>query len=330
LKKEYLNVVPPSSNRGAQNTSESGLKACVDWLSSTFEIDITLTNVFELLGLDQGEFTELDHGKYGYKKQLIRGPIKVLYDGSDQMGIHVEMTGEGVRQYQMEKNIYLFMAKVMATGKITRLDLSIDDYDGLLNLSTIERKIRRGEVQSKFKNSTSIRKYDLKDGRTSGRTIYFGSSSSRIRFRIYDKKEEQERDDLEHWTRLELQAREERAQLLTRIMLENEVFLGDMIRSVVGRYIRFTVKGQGKNKSRWETAPFWTKFLNGVSQVKLTQEKPEQNIEKTEKWIYNQVSVSLSLLFKWYEGDIEKLMDIISHGKARTTNYHEQKLNYMG
>lgn len=31
-----IDLVPPTTNRGVQNTEESGLIACVDWLQVTF------------------------------------------------------------------------------------------------------------------------------------------------------------------------------------------------------------------------------------------------------------------------------------------------------
>lgn len=63
---EKIFDVPPYSNRGAQNTSEMRLRACVDWLQFTLKSVQTIPDVCDILGLPFSEFVKIDTGKYGY------------------------------------------------------------------------------------------------------------------------------------------------------------------------------------------------------------------------------------------------------------------------
>ncbi|WP_078124771.1 replication initiation factor domain-containing protein [Leptospira alexanderi] len=84
-------------------------------------------------------------------------------------------------------------------GKFTRIDLALDDYEGLLNLPFIYEKLKRKEVATRFRGFTKFESpFDLiekgslfrdhKIGKH-GYTIYIGSfRKSNCFVRIYDKK----------------------------------------------------------------------------------------------------------------------------------------------
>lgn len=329
--------VPPTSNRGAQNTDQSGFRSLVDWFSFTLKNVQTPQEVIQILGLEEEDFFETKIGGKGYMSQLRFGNISIYYNGKENMGIHVEISGQGCRQF--ETTSYLSWSRLFALlmnfdYNITRLDLAVDDFTGLLKLQTIKRKIRDTLVTSRFKSAIEIRKTKLADGSSMGDTVYFGSGQSMIQVRFYDKKLEQLHEKnkdleqgLENWVRVEVQTRDDRAQTLAEILAFESHTVGQAVRGILSNYIRFLVKGHQKNKTYWNTAPFWEKFLNNVEKLGLTQVAPDRSIQRTYNWIEKQVNPAFALLYEAFNKDSELLYELLHDGYSRMDKKHLEVLN---
>jgi len=76
-------------------------------------------------------------------------------------------------------------------GHFSRIDIAIDDFDGIFTLEEIEQKVQNGEIISYFRRGRILKEYNLGLEDNLGQTIYFGSPQSRIRIRMYDKAIEQ-------------------------------------------------------------------------------------------------------------------------------------------
>ena len=97
--------LPPYSNTGVENTSQNGLRACVDWLQVTFKNVKNVHDIFDFLGLDHDWFIDTKIGKYGYDSSYRFGHIAIYYFSYDTGKIegsyfHLEMTGQGCREYE--------------------------------------------------------------------------------------------------------------------------------------------------------------------------------------------------------------------------------------
>lgn len=318
---------PRIGNTGAQNTYESGLRACVDWVQATFKnvsVDDLITHI---LNLDLDEFRDIDYGQYGYRKCKRLDEIAVYYDGRDDMGIHLEMSGQGCRLYEAlskdKKPWSLLFGMFLDMGaSFTRVDLAIDDFKGYFKIDQIVRKIKRGELVSKFRKARSMESIEIKSGESKGMTIYYGSSKSRIQIRMYEKDFERENagceleEDITIWNRTEVQSRDERAQKIAEVITKGED-IGDVVAGILNYYLRFVVKGKDANRARWRTAPFWEKFLNGVDKLRLTEKAPDRTVEKMEQWLERQVAPSLAVLMEAYDGDVGRLYEMIRRGSER-------------
>jgi len=66
---------------------------------------------------------------------------RIYYDGREEMGCHVEMSGQGCRQYEANFTDSpwkdLFGVVLSEGGKFSRLDLAIDNVDGVLSLELV-------------------------------------------------------------------------------------------------------------------------------------------------------------------------------------------------
>ena len=121
----------------------------IDWFTFTVK-NMTYKALIGWLGLNDVNF-ETFNGHYGYRSGLFFGGMWILYDGRDDMGVCVEFSGQGCRQYETSGNrpLEFLVSQVLQfeTANITRLDVAFDDVDkegdGLLDIMKIERLVRR-------------------------------------------------------------------------------------------------------------------------------------------------------------------------------------------
>ena len=123
---------PHPGNTGVRDTSE-GAKALIDWVGVTFK-QLPLAEVLELFG---GEREWLPtRGGMRYRSGLMRGNVRVYWDGLDEeeMGVHVEASGRGCRQLEAEGVVHhwskFFEAALKDGAEFSRLDLAADDLAG--------------------------------------------------------------------------------------------------------------------------------------------------------------------------------------------------------
>ena len=301
--------------------------------------------VSEVLEMDFSQFTELK-GNYGYKLQKYSEGIRVYYDGNEDMGIHLQISGDGMRRLENRKNFTwdCFLRNAFFfDAKITRLDVAIDDKEGYINMETLNDKINKGECISKFKSCNTIHKQLISNGETAGKTINFGSNTSKIKFRIYDKLLEQGLQydlikmkengiDIKnpHWVRFEMQLRDDRAEVFSLLYADrdNNLELGEMAKRVINNYLKFVDSNElDTNRSRWATSQFWITFIDTLEKLKLTIQKPKKKLEDVYFWLEKSVAPSLAMIVKASGGDLTELDKLVINNSYRLTKKHEAMIN---
>ncbi|SFF49449.1 phage replication initiation protein [Paenibacillus algorifonticola] len=307
----------------------------VDWASFTLK-GLTLTQVFELIGIPESEFVDLPRGLHFYAKQKICGDIRVLWESTTGMdlGIHVQMSGQGCREYETFYNgdWYELFAKVINNGgKFSRFDLAADEfrYNGEKPYYTVNqliRKVKRGEARSKWKNLNRMEKIRISDGLSQGDTAYFGSALSDIQLRVYEKNKERENagkqleEHLTVWNRAELELKDDRAQDAVAALLYGDDG-GLIFFRLVKNYLNFVDRGCDSNKARWPVCDWWLDYLGEVERLQLSRQAPDKTIEQKEDWVNRQVNPTLAEI--WYAHGSpgpEMLWDMISDGLERMTD----------
>jgi len=121
------NVTPPSSITGVTETTIR--QTCSpDWFSLTFKEGCS--SLVEIEKEVQRQFPEstpinLPFGGKGYRRTVKIGAAKILYDGSDSMGIHVELSGGAIRGC---RDFFDFASFAYESGaSCSRFDLAYDD-----------------------------------------------------------------------------------------------------------------------------------------------------------------------------------------------------------
>ena len=302
---------PPLPNRGVdapKNTPEKVVtRALVDWVSVRIRGLQKTDEIFSILGMEKTDFFELEIGKYGYRKGYRSGHIAVYYLGSKEMGIYLEMSGQGCRQYESQSPYkdsplgtwaHLFSLLKQLDVNFTRLDLAVDDFSGLVTTKKVWKHLEKKAITSQFRKTRHMTEQTIKEFETTGDTIYFGSSQSDVQVRFYDKKLERENNDkdvtVEKWCRVEFQLRDAHANMAAVHILTRPV--GEMIKGYLNTYIQFrSMKGDTRAYRR-PFARWYLQFLQGVEKLSLSSEAKDYTIERVKSWVEKSVTPSLAMI----------------------------------
>lgn len=282
------------------------LKCLIDWCQFTLPYTLPLDEVFHLLGIPKEEFKLMEKNNLlGYTIHYSCGHVKVLSEGATEqfryeMGHHVVMSGQACREFELYNGNrwYDFLQSILDLGgHFTRFDSAIDDFKGYFKIPNLVKKIKKGELTSKFKRCKRIEDILIKDGSTKGTTLYYGRSTSDIQIYMYEKNYEQREELLiPVWNRTELRMRDDRATMFVMQILSTRNIAKSTL-GVISNYLTFKDSNSSdSNKSRWKVSRFWTKFLNDAEKVSLTTKKPDRSMEDKFRWLERQVKKSLAMV----------------------------------
>ena len=268
-----------------------------DWLTVSSKDDDP-SFFIDLLGMDSCAWEELDHGRNGYRKGLYFGSITILYDGNPGMGVCLDMSGQGCRTFETYSCLgfsHLFCFLKSSDCHISRLDVAFDDHSGILSISELFDDTDEQRFVSKFRKSM-IQK-EFVDGRP-GITVYHGSKKSSVLIRIYDKAAERGLPEDQHWVRVEIQLRDDRASAFA---FSSEP-IGELFKGVLVNYVRYVDDpGTDCNRWRWPMKLYWADLIDGVSRIRLyTSPGVEYNISQLDNFVFEQAANAVSAAMQIY------------------------------
>lgn len=303
-----------------------GLECVFDWLQFTIHALDAQEVIVQVLKLKLADFLDLPKGRYGYANQLACGHVSVLYHGADDMGVHIIISGQGCREYEAVGDILQLLDRIVFfNGNCTRIDLAIDDKSGnIILFDKIIEAVHLGYFSSRWKTSTEYIVRKLTNGLIIGHTVNIGSRKSKTYMRIYNKAMEQEIDT--PWIRMEMEVRDERAELLQSILIfETEV--GNVYTKIINNYVRVLQPGNDTNRSRWATAAWWINLVDEIGKLTLTRRPEDRSIEEIRTWVKKAIGPTLALLVLADGGAIDDILTTIQEGKARLKEKHLRILN---
>lgn len=265
------------------------MEDCVlyDWVSITSKIH-SPQNLIDLLGFnDPAIVWEQVKGAHGYQDRLYWGSISIHYNGREDMGIWLEMSGQGCRNFETfgsgdYDSLFREVFDNPNEMNVTRLDVAFDDHSGILDQAIICDDTRNHEFISRF------RQVDVHYS-TGGDSVTFGDRSSDLLIRIYDKAAERGYIDGRHWVRVELQLRRERAF----DFLRRGGDLGETFRGVLHNYLRYVDDpvSDDLNRWRWPMKSYWENLLQGVGKIQIfTKPGAEYNLYNLENFLFTQTA----------------------------------------
>lgn len=276
-----------------------------DWLTFTSHSD-SPESIMLLLGLKDVPWQKMDKGRNGYRQRYFFENISILYDGAENMGVCVDMSGTGCRAFESYSSINwneLMQILYFNTDdyNVTRLDMAFDDHTGILDIDQI-----RDDTDDHLYVSKS-RTWKVEYG-SAGTTIYHGSPKSNMYIRIYDKAAERDLEGV-HWIRVELQMRDEIASGFIDGLMIHPV--GDQFRGVLYNYLRYVQDpGTDVNMSRWPMTFYWSDLIAGIGQISCwSAPGMEYNEFNLSNYIINQAGNALDCYLRifGYEDLIREL-----------------------
>lgn len=263
-----------------------------DWLSVSSK-NPDPQSWFPLLGMEGFPWEEMEHGRNGYRKGLYYGSISIMYDGNENMGTCLEMSGQGCRTFESEgtgdfDGLFQLFQDHQDLYHVTRLDVAFDDHTGLLDMNQVYRDTDEQLFVSKFRKTVIEKAFT--DGRP-GITIYHGRKSSEVMFRIYDKAAERNLSEQVHWVRVEMQLRGDRALSF----IQQPEPIGEKFRGVLVNYVRYVEESSDSNKWRWPMKEYWDKLIDGISRIRLYVKPGEEyNIMQLDNFVFSQAGNAIA------------------------------------
>jgi phage replication initiation protein len=347
---------PPTGNHGGAHTttapaSDPDLEILVDWVGFTLPDGADPYAVRP--GWSELPWVELERGRLGYLRSIVCGHLRVDWSGRPDMGVHVEMSGQGCREAEslgLVTDWPKFLADLLRdNAKISRLDVAVDERGGLLDLPVIIDACEQGHLTSRWDTFTlNPGKRRFGEAPRGAPTLYLGSAQSKAQGVIYDKRAEQVARGLpagdSPWVRFELTTRDERAQKLAwhlavaAIAVENGLedewaeVAGKVVVGVLRAYVEFRDPEDSASRiERRRKATWWEKFCNGVAAVRLASgPRSALTVESARRWLQRQVAPTLGMLMEFEGGALDWLLDLIHEGQARMTVRHQVALALSG
>lgn len=257
----------------------------IDWLSFTSKIDDVMS-IMDLLGFEPSAFQTIK-GMHGYHDREYYDGVSIHYGGRDE--VWVEMCGEGCRVFETfghgDWNRLFSVLLSDSSYHITRLDVAFDDHTGIFDIIRIADDCQAGNFVSRWRWWSVTRSSD-------GISVYHGSPRSDARLRIYDKAAEKGRE--EHWIRVELQLRDDRAFQFIQQSLD--MSLGELFSGVLAQYVRYVVPDQAdSNRWRWDMQDYWSAFLGGAKRISLyVAPGVEYNFHNLERYVVDQAGAAVA------------------------------------
>lgn len=292
-------------------------KIVIDWLSWTSKKFKKIDEILAYFNFDTFDFIALDRGRYGYKKSLLSSDskIQVLYDGTEEMGINIILSGTSCRLLEGKGFDLLDLLVVLSSNDftITRLDIALDSFKNLID--KIIKKYEKNEYITKFRSTKKIE--NKKGDEKNGTTLYFGSRSSDIMIRIYDKAKEQKIKNLE-WLRIEFEIKKEYAKDVVLKILNSS--LSEVFSGLLSNYLNFVTKKE-KNVSRSKVCTWWLELIQGAKKIRIYKDPKEKNIDDLKLWLLKQVSTSLATVV---HNDLNKsfIEKMLVEGTLKMTDKH--------
>ena len=266
-----------------------------DWLSFTTKKH-SPEELIEVLGLQHVPWQTI-RGARGYQDRKYFSCISIHYNGRPDMGVWVELSGQGCRTFESLSNVgwrglFQFLFQFEDYVHLTRLDIAYDDHTGILDIGRVARDTQDGEYVSKSDYWEVLLS-------SKGSTVQIGSPQSKVVIRIYDKAAERKKYD-EHWVRCELQLRDDRALQFMNITEP----LGRAYLGVLLNYLRYVDPSGDSNKWRWPMKDYWKALVKDVEKISVYRSPGmEYNEERCRNYVINQAGNAVNACLQMYGVD---------------------------
>jgi len=318
----------PPQLTGGQKAVE-GVVVGVDWVSVTFpgDLDRVLLVASLALGCEAGDWVELEHGSYGYRRGLVGpGGAKVWWDAPGRDDVHVSLPGQacGVVGQDRLKN---YLRQVTAAGgKATRLDLAMDDYERVVSPGDVLKALQGPDRVTHARDYLTQQGGRVGSSELTGATVYLGAPSSRQRLRVYDKcLESGGKMDCVRW---ELQSRKEAAETMVQVLADQD--WGQVMASRLVGFVDFREAAAHSETEKRPRMSWFQELVGLVEKASAYLPKPVRTVDEAVEWLARAVGPTLAVAMQFWQGDLGPLSKIIRDGRENWKPKHKAMLVAAG
>lgn len=344
----------------------NNINACIDYLKIRVigkwtEKDKFFTSILSVLLIDSTNF-ESDDYKGGYPIFRIYDEDTYIFGNSDEKKTkdgkycwYLELKGHGCRMFDLRcknngvdnRSAYIdFFNTIIEFRKkgyiidFHRIDVAIDDFNGIIKRNELRDKFLKGHFISKLRTRTN--EEDFEFGRkieNKGFSITLGGRCSR-QLCIYDKVAERDNKgfdvDKNFWMRYETRFFSDNAnwaaiQIYSALKNNN---LGYIASRLLGGVIEFKEDNNEsrKNLNRVKTWNKWEKLLGTCEKVEYkSQQELEMDItmHKKKKWVVDVPYKILTMVYLIDPNNFNSFLKFcLAKGIARLKNEDLNRVNY--
>lgn len=302
----------------------------LDWLAFT----VPHTTVDEIISLIEGEWFETTTGFRGYPTCWLtnqgRHGMGKLGTGAPRNAkeVHVDLSA-GIVSTWDESKVRNVLTWVFARGgHMTRMDVALDDRGAQVSIAQIKQAVDAGQAVTRSQKFQTIAGSSLRNGASTGDTLYFGSRESQTMLRVYDKRLELAQkgrtESKDYGVRWELELKQDRAQACAKALLTLEPedwreFLLGILRSYVD-FRETTRDAEPWEKYRAPLLAWWKSLTEGFKRCRLVVEKVQQTLDDVCQWLGQSISAMLALAY-FQRGD-QFLQELIYTGTKKWKARH--------
>ena len=246
-------------------------------------------------------------GMHGYQERLWYDSISIHYAGRADMGVWLEMSGQGCRAFETYgngeyKTLFDLVQSEPEAIHITRLDIAFDEYTEILDIS----RLCKDTLAEKYRSKMTY--YEVTQS-SNGQSLQIGSNQSDVLIRIYDKlaerlskfrnegDKEKIREEIPHWIRVELQMRDDRA--LEFIRLLDSMDIGLAYTGVLRNYLEYGYPRVVDGEERFCPYSYWERVLQGAEAISIYRSPgTDYNLARCENYVFNSAGNAVDALLK--------------------------------
>lgn len=306
------------------------MEVSVDYIACTF-FDRSKEDVFAVLAVPGLAFSE-GKGAHGYRACLYAEGVRVYYDGQLNMGVYVQVSGEGVRLLEASggfEGVKAYIRRLAeAGGRLSRLDLAYDDREGIVDRSSLHAQAVARGYTSRWQGLREEVQY--RDGEVSSFVLRFGQRTGQSQLVVYDKRLERLQavgEDFGHWMRFELRFFDEKAVALGAWLIE-QVDLSE-----AGGWLRGSIEfreAEGSTRiARAKISGWWQEFVSSAVKCVVNRTRPLRSLQQIADQFRKTWAPTLCMLtMAFCEGKRRGpwLDDLITDGWLRMGDRHLQLL----
>lgn len=345
----------------------NNINACIDYfkirvIGKWTEKDKFFSSILDTLLIDSTNFESQDY-KGGYPLFRTYDEDTFVFGNSEEKKTkdgkycwYLELKGHGCRMFDLRcknngvdnRNGYIDLFNTIIEFRkkgyiidFHRIDIAIDDFDGIIKRDELREKFLKGDFISKLRTRTN--EEDFEFGRkieNKGFSITLGGRCSR-QLCIYDKAAERDVRgfdvDKNFWMRYEVRFFNDNAnwvaiQIYTALKNNNLAFIASRL---LGGVIEFKEKNNIKSRDclcRIKTWSKWEKFLGTCEKVEYkSQQELEMDItmHKKKKWVVDVPYKILTMIYLIDPKNFNSFLKFcLAKGIARLKNEDLNRVNY--